>query len=619
MSDVRIALSPPRSRNQAPLLAIAALAVAAGCGLIGFGDDAAAVNQCSDDSACGRNAICDQALHVCVARDRPDAGVFLRLTYPSSTGVTLREFQSQRLDSDETVVIDCPAPVEIRGTVQVGESGPTIPADITFLRPSVIPGEPSETSKVSASSSPAAGTDWTYSANLVAWDAERAPYSIYVEPTGSDGAAYPPLFRPLTEPELQQIRESGPGEPSGRIPLVLPIAEDLRRVQGLIVRGHDPVPNVAVRAVDPETGRRISTISTTAPFTTLAGGDPPEHPAGTFELYLPPSVGRFRLEILPTADQPNLPTVAWEGVNFDALDANDDGALVFEDVADNPAADLPPIALPAIGLPVRLEGRVEGTEAGGSAGPVAGATLRFARSIPTGTPGVTATFERTATTDGSGNVIPASGSTDGTTGIALIEGDYVVTVAPPERLPLAGLHLDFFRVAATDPTGDPVQRGQVFQLGPSATLHGSVMDLVRGPAASLPIEVTLAEAGGAALGADPTNLNRSVTGYTESDGTFDLYVENGTHFVAVRPPDESQFPWRIVSNVHVPNGPLDISLEAPVVLSGTVSIGAAPTAGVTVEALVRDSQFGTILEVGETETVEGGEFRLLLSPSLGTL
>ncbi|MBI5502455.1 MAG: hypothetical protein HY907_19585 [Deltaproteobacteria bacterium] len=603
------------------MVAVLGLATAvAGCGLIGFGDDSAVVNQCSDDSACGRNATCDQARGVCVARERPDAGVFLRLTYPTSTGVTLREFQSQRLDSADNVTVSCPAPVEIRGTVRVGESGSTIPADVTFLRPSGIPEEPPEASKVSASSTPSAGTDWTYSATLMAWDTGRPSYSVYVEPSGSDGESHPPLFRPLTESELQQIRDNGPGEPPSRIPLDLPIAESLWSVRGLVVRGHDPVPNVAVRAVDPVTGRRISTVSTTAPFTTMAGGeDPPDRAAGTFELFLPSEVGTFRLEILPTADQPNLPTVAWEGVNFEDLDVNGDGDLAFNDVAADPVADQPPIALPAIGLPVRLEGRVEGTEAGGSAGPVAGATLRFSRTIPTATPGVTATFERTATTDISGNIIPASGSTDGSLGVALLEGDYSVTVTPPERLPMAGLALDFFRVAATDPTVDPVQRGQVFQLGPSAGLHGSVMDLARAPAASLPIEVTLAEADGAALGADPVNLNRSVTGYTEPDGTFDLYVENGTHFVAVRPPDESQFPWRIVSNVHVPNGPLDISLEAPVVLSGTVNVGDEGTAGVTVEALVRDSQFGIILEVGKTETGEDGIFRLLLSPSLGTL
>jgi hypothetical protein len=214
--------------------------------------------------------------------------------------------------------------------------------------------------------------------------------------------------------------------------------------------------------------------------------------------------------------------------------------------------------------------------------------------------------------------VPKGDNSDGAVGVALLEGDYQVTVRPPAGVRMAAMHSGFLRVARPSPE-EYVQRGQLFELGPRAELHGTVLDLGHRPVGALPLEAHLLEATGDGAGADLTNLNRTATGYTDPDGAFELFVEPGIHYVLFEPADDSQYPWRIVSNVHAPNGPVDVSLEAPIVLSGVVTIGGTPLSGVDIEALVRNDAFGATIGVAEAASDASGKFRLLLSPSIGTL
>jgi hypothetical protein len=602
------------------LAAAVVMAATLGCGLMSLGGDSAPNNVCAEDGDCGRNAACDRVRGICVTTTRPDAGVFLRFSYPSSSSVEIHEFRSQRLDSTEPLVVDLPAPIAVEGWIGGGEPRRTVRADVTFSRPSGIGGSPAEETTAESSGSPAEFADWTrgvaYGARLIPWRAELEAYAAYVEPKDSDADLFPPVL--VSGLEFVENRGAGgPVQPT-RWEYDLPGPTQVRRLRGVITRSDGtPVPNVSVRAEDPVTARRVSTVATTAPYTTMAGGGPGDPATGSFELLLPASVRYLRLVVAPTEDEPNFPTTVWQNLDFDTLDVNADAALVFNEVAGDPAADQPPLAFPAVGLPVRLEGTVEGTETGtGAAVPVAGALLTFEREIPTGLEGVTATFFRIATTDGEGRIVPGGDNPDGSVGVALLEGDYAVTVTPPTGLRVAGMHTDFLRIAA--PPGERVQRGQVFQLGPRAELHGTVLDLGHQPVGDLPIESKLVVPSGDGVGADPGALNRVINGYTDPDGAFELYVEPGTHLVLLAPLVESGFPWRIVSNVVAPNGPVDASLEAPVVLDGLVTIGGEATAGVEVEALVRSETFGVTIEVGSAQTDASGAFHLLLSPSLGT-
>lgn len=592
------------------------LVVSAGCGLMAMDFGSGPENRCSSTDDCNSSSTCDGVLGICVARSRPDVGVFLRFTYPSTSGVTVREFQSQPLRTAGDLRIILPSPVTVEGWVRGGDPLSTVQARVTLTRSSPIPGGAGEKVEAVAAADPSFD-DWvtgrTYSVVVPQSQTGREPYTAVVEPLGDAAELFPPVV--LEERTFD-------GRAVHRLEVTLPSGGDVRRVTGLVVRSDgSPIPNLSVRAEDPDTGRRISTIDLSAPYTTLAGGDPPEAPAtGSFELLLPVEFDRFRLVVSPTAGEPTFPTMTIGGLSCVELDVDADTVVEFDGV------EQPAVAFPAIGLPVRLEGTVEALELGSSLpSAVSGATLRFVRELETGDPAVTAVFEQVAVTDDAGRIVPPGDNPDGTLGIALLEGDYEVTVTPPERLRMAGLYESFLRVAPASPTGERVQRGQVFQLGPRAELRGVVTDLLARPAAALAVETQLLEPSGDIQGADPTDLNRVATGETWIDGAFELYVDPGRHLLALRPSPSTMYPWRLLPDVVAPDGPVDVSLEAPVVLTGLVEIPDSsgvprPAAGVTVDALVPSTVAGgSTVHVGRTSTDTAGRFQLLLAPSLDTL
>jgi len=616
---VRDVVLRPSLRSFAASVVALVAAATLGCGLLSFDPESPPENHCGGARECPGDTTCHPELHICVANQRPATGVFLRFTYPASRGVQIREFQSYRLETPSDLRIDLPAPVVVEGWVAGDDPLRTVRADITLSRPSPIPDEPPETAKIEASDAaawfedPARGV--AFSAAVLPYTPERGAYTAYVEPKGDDSAVFPPVMIP----DLRIVQPAG-GEPY-RLEVLLPPRTTLRRVVGRVMWGASGVPNLSVRAEDSVTGLRISTIAKTALAPTMAGGDPVPPAEGTFEIFLPDGVTPFRLVAAPTTENPTVPTTVWDNILFNTLDTNHDGVLVFNAAGSDPIPDQPALALPAYTL-VSLEGTVEGTAAGSlGSGPVSDATLRFFREVETDTLGVTATFEQRAQTDSYGQITafgcdPTDPLRSCLPGVALIEGDYSVTVTPPADLQMAGLHLDFFRVARPSPD-DPVQRGRVFELEPRADLDGEVLDLMGRPARALRIESRLVAPAGSVAGADLIYLNSVINGSTDFDGAFDMYVEPGTHVLVLRPADSAQFPWRLVPNLAAPDGAVNTSLEAPVVVQGSVKIGADYTAGVVIEALVRDESFGDgPVQVGRAETDASGAFLLLLSPSL---
>jgi hypothetical protein len=503
-----------------------------------------------------------------------------------------------------------------------GDPVQTVRANITLSRPSPI-GEGDESAQITSSDAVAwfenPDVDSAFSASVLPYTAERGAYAAFVEPSGDAEAVFPPVRL------LDQRIEQPTGRFAYRLEVTLPPTADLRKVVGRVMRDISGVANLSVWAESPVTGIRISTITKTATAPTMAGGDPVPPPEGTFEIFLPADTATFRLVVAPTVDNPTVPTTVWHEIDFDALDLNHDNKLCFDTANCFDAAgattppDQPPLALPAFNL-VSLEGTVEGTEAGiPGAVPVPGATLTFSRDVPTGDePDVTATFEQFADTDIEGQIVPRGCDPACTPGVGLLEGDYEVTIKPPASRKMAGLYREFLRIARPSPE-EPVQRGQVFQLDPRADLAGSVLDLMGRPAGAVSIESRLLTPAldGPAPGADPIDLNASITASTDFDGVFDMFVEPGTHVLVLRPAESMLFPWRLVPGVAAPDGAVNTSLEAPVVVSGILTIGGESTAGVVIEALVRDESYGdTTIKVGRAETDGDGAFQLLLSPSL---
>jgi hypothetical protein len=587
---------------------LAALWLAAGCGLAGFDFQEEVRNRCSSDDSCGAGGVCNREIGACVVPTAVPGTVHLRFTYAAgAAGLQIvRSHSLEDLDAD----FDLPGPATVAGWVAVepdgsGASRVPVAARVTFLRASEIPGESSVRMVATAVEPLDPVANWTvlstFSVSLV-----PGRYTVYVEPSGDPAASVPPVT-------IEEFEVAGAGR---RLEILLPSSVRSRVLAGLVTRSDgEPVPNLSVRADDPVSARRISTVATTAAYSPLGGGGPagdPDAPAGWFEIRLPPGTERFRLVVTPTDEAQIFPTLELGDMAFAAFDGDDDGWIRFDGI------EAPTVALPPIGLPVVFEATVEGTEPGAeTAHPVTGATLRFEQRIETGRDGWTARFSSLAVTDTAGRIVPADGDTTlGGEGVPLLEGDYAVTITPSPGQGLAGLFVPSLLVAAP-PTGERIQRGHLFGLGPRAPVEGRVRDRDGRPAVAVAIETRLVEAEGRGTGADPADLNPANDTATDEDGAFALWVEPGRHVVLVRPDAATLYPWTVLDDVPAPDGLLEVSLETPVMLTGRASIaGAAPGAALTVEAFIERAGGGRSVPVGKARTESDGSFRLLLSPGL---
>ena len=91
-------------------------------------------------------------------------------------------------------------------------------------------------------------------------------------------------------------------------------------------------------------------------------------------------------------------------------------------------------------------------------------------------------------------------------------------------------------------------------------------------------------------------------------------MEPGEHRFVVRPPHASMFPWRIIGGVVAPDVSTSVSMLAPVVWRGIVTIPGVPAGSVTVEAFLASGSGGAIL-ADRAQPDASGAFTLLLPPS----
>ena len=119
---------------------------------------------------------------------------------------------------------------------------------------------------------------------------------------------------------------------------------------------------------------------------------------------------------------------------------------------------------------------------------------------------------------------------------------------------------------------------------------------------------------------------QATAGLTDPDGTFKLEADRGTFDLSVRPAPETGLPWLVRPNVVVPNEGLGrLSLAAPIVYPGQVTIGGAAVQGALVRAYAYVGEDGyqsspegalSVIAVGEAFTNEDGTFSLFLASSL---
>ncbi len=591
--------------------AAAAALLLAGCGLVGaFDPGGGAENRCTADTDCP-GAVCDRPLAICVAPHAAPATVYLRLAYQTPASTLVREVRvAEAGGGSGPASFILPAPVAVGGVVRRpqpdGGGSRPVPAIVTFSMPSGIPGLPPE--DVTVISAAEVTEDRTFSGYVVG-----GLHDVRIEPLGEDAHDLPPIAMVgldigATSPAL--LVDYGTHEP-------------FRTVEGYVTRiDGQAAPNLSVRAEDPATGRRISSIGSTGPIATTLDGDPPGSPTpdtGFFRIVLPRDVDTFRLVIAPTQDATHFPTVVLGNLRFADLDTDGDGVVAFDSARDEQSS----VALPPVGRLVLFQGRVEGREDPGFAPvPVPGATLRFVRTVETDLPDVTASFEQIAITDRDGSIVHAAANPAAGDGIWLPEGEYAVTIVAPAVGGYRSAHEPAVLVVAPPDEELPILRGRLFTLEPRAALNGEVVNLLgSGPAGSMPLEAILEQAAGGLRNADPANLNGVVRGRSDSNGGFGLLVEPGRHTLILRPPESSRFPWRIVRGVVAPGGLTRLALQAPVPLAGAVSAAGSgePLPAVAVEAFYLPAGASAAIAVGRAQTDASGSFALLLPPRLDTI
>jgi hypothetical protein len=129
---------------------------------------------------------------------------------------------------------------------------------------------------------------------------------------------------------------------------------------------------------------------------------------------------------------------------------------------------------------------------------------------------------------------------------------------------------------------------------------------------------------GAAVEAIPTQCFRSPTTRwcmprapvpttTAADGTFKLWLDDGTYLLRIRPADGSGLPWVVQSVLVTPSvTPLMVSVPAPFYIAPTLTLENNPVGSAVVR--VFDTSQPIAAEVGRTITNPYGQFQMYLAP-----
>ncbi len=565
---------------------LSALVVIMGCSF----DSATVVtidNTCAGDAGCSQG-VCDG--NICV--DDSGASVALAIEVvrgPTEAPVVTPEswaFPAEPTSASTSRDLQLPATRQVIGTVRW--NGSPVPATLRFVRrmdealaPLVPIAIEVDTYRDPSTVDASEGND--FSTVLVAGET----YELVVLPS-SDMVMVPaqepaPAIRSLPPLYLAfPIAEGDSSEPF-RIDISFPagLADDctVNRDIGCTFRAEIysrdnqdevdlPEAGLQVRAVDPQTGRVVSSIAET-------------DAAGRFAIRVSNDASDYLIRITSSAGRAPFPAVSV------------DPDLLFE---DNPPDKL--IYIPRL-APAQVSGSVR--DKIGRAVP--GATVRFLSTKIFGGVqlGLEGSFSGSATTN-----------EDGSFGAELLAGFYSITVTPPEDIANNwGIHYDAVAVgeegAELDTLVVPAQIG----------LSGTISTF-RNEAA--PGVTVLARARPAA---EPSSVHRSQEVVSDDLGDFAMSVDIGVYDMQVKLPAESGFAWlvepELLMSLDEGDRRREYRLEPPVAVDGVIR----NTDGETVpNALVRGYVFdqssgGTrSLQVAEALSGEDGRYRLLIAPRL---
>lgn len=558
------------------------LALLIGCSF----ESAAAVetvdNRCGSDDDCNEG-LCDG--NICIDDSNASVEIAVEVlandpdnqpTIPASWAFTSKEF------SGSTVYdLQLPPIREVRG--QVRWDGERVPAKLRFVRRmagSVAPLQPVPI-EVDTLREPEGGDGseaYDFTTVLVAGET----YDVTVLPT-SDMVMSPidassPAIRSLPPLYLVAAIEGGERDATQRFDVTFPasLAEEcadgdkngctlVAKVVSYDGEVDVPEAGLQVRAIDPLTGRVVSSIAETNTF-------------GEFGIRVGEEPADYLIRVTTSATSEPRPAVSV------------DPEVVFEENPDEKVIRIP--KTPA----VQYSGRVR-DENGAS---VPNATIRFL---------TTSVFDDTQLGLQGSFAESVNTNEDGSFGVALLPGFYTIAVTPPEDAETA------WGVLTTEAlVGEGTSGPEELVVPSRAELFGWVRTFQEEAAVGVTVSARANQSN--AL----SSMHRSQEAVSNSLGGFTMRLDAGLYDMYVKVPSESGYPWSVEPALPIEgNAARTYRLVPPIPIEGDVLASDGVTVpGTLIRAYVlfEDETSSRPVQVGETTSDENGSYRLLIAPNL---
>lgn len=564
-------------KRAAPLL-LAVVLSAAACTM----PVSAPENRCKSDADCVAGSVCDRARAMCVGA--PNAPLRVGLEFIPATdpyggarpiSVAFEPFELEEGGDRGTFLL--PVGVSVRGTLRDTPGGAPVSASISLTLPSAIPGAPPTRIETQTFPEP------MRAANGEAYDFEvqlepGRDYRVTIQPNGPWRAKLPPLRGMLRAPEAG-TRINREFAWDGAM---------LERIEGFLVdAAGEEQPGLTVRAIDPISGRVISSTYTT-------GSDPMRSP-GWFEIIRDVTTEDWLFSINASASR--------------IAAGNPSPTLTVSPDVLFPSSELT-IRVPMAPEVITYRGFVE---LAGSSGRGVSAVLTFASSD---------VFDETTQVVGSFRTTVATSEEpehEGEFVAELLPGTYDVVITPTS--PELGVVRETVRL---DPEHGNDVRGQIFLVPERARYGGQVQTFDEQPMNNAQVR---AQGRGSTDGGRLPSVAvyaRSSQALSDPEGRFVVPLDIGLYDITVEPPAGTSWPWAIRRNVAIGSTAAvltaDVDIGAPVVVSGRAAFaeGMLPSAGTEVRAygLVEEPDGSPrAVQIGRAQTDAEGQFLLLLPPS----
>jgi hypothetical protein len=532
------------------------------------------VNACGAAGDCAVGD-CDTELGACVVSPPAGETLLARVVPDPATGTQAQVFPVTVAGGAIGDPLAVRVPVTVTGETVVGEGDVTSPLVGHIVFSDVgnqLPGHPAPITIYEA-----------YNSSVFDLDLLPSKYDIIVIPEGAQAMSCPIYYMndylgDIVLDSTGVFRDSG-GSP---VDVIVPLAA--ATVTGQITLAGVPANEVEVVALDPATGRIVSTVDVTHE----------EYP-GLFSIGLAKSLvdagTQFSLRIRrPT--EANHPVFVAEGFTPPAAG----GTL---DLTDDPR-----LAFGALGVPVSFQATVlqpVRTQTGAEAYDTAPSCfVAFSSADVAG-----GSVEKWVLTNESGELE----ETSGIPGVNLYPGYYMITVIPAYAP--VGSTSDYAVYTSAESQAIYVDNvpGEELRLDWRPLVTGMVA------AGGLPVPTSAVSAEPAVGAPDTARPNSSMSG---GSGAFRFWLDAAPYVVVAEAPAESRYAWDFVEAT-VPDQALALSLELPLpfALRGVVAASAEQVYPIDVAGSVVEwyrEIDGSAYAVGRSVADENGGFVALLPP-----